>query len=104
MYTVISDYSASGEGRSIMVMYTRGLPQWPHWDDPNKDGQYWALKQFKEKFGDWFASGATVYSGMIFDFDGSDLLLSSELKNQLQSWENTAGGLEYYASIHFNFS
>lgn len=104
VYTVTCDYSATGEGRTLMVLYTRGHPRGPNYDDPTKDGRYWALENFKEKFGDWFTMGAKVHDGMIFDFPGSEHLLSDVLKKSLQDWEKTAGGLEYHACLHFNFS
>jgi hypothetical protein len=104
MYTVISDYGATGEGRTVMVLYTKGYPVGLDYDDPTKDGKYWALESFKNQFGDWYAAGAEVHQDMVFDFPGSELLLSDKLKESLTNWEKNAGNLEYYASIHVNFS
>ena len=104
MYTVVCDYSATGEGRSIMVLYTRGYTLDYTNDEQDFSPEYWALKRFKRTFGGWFARGATAYPGMIFDFPGAELLLSDKMKESLQVWEKVAGGLEYYAQVHVNFS
>lgn len=97
MYTVVLDYGATGEGTTLCVMYTRGYG--PH-DDRAKN----ALLNFSEKFGSYYAMGAVVYSGMVFDFPRSALLVSETLKTTLMDFVRDAGGLEYSASIHYNFS
>jgi hypothetical protein len=104
MYTVISDYFATGEGRTIMVLYTKAYPFGKDWQDPTKDGAYWALEDFKQKFGDYYAIGAEVKEGLVFDFLNSELVINKELRDFLIKSEKEAGGLEYFASLHFNYS
>lgn len=60
---------------------------WVDYDDPTKDGKYWALESFKTQFGEWYAAGAEVHQDMVFDFPGSELLLSNKLKESLTNWE-----------------
>jgi hypothetical protein len=94
MYTVIVDYIATGEGRTIMVLYTRGFGE--------SEGMENALTRFKSIFGDYFAIGATVYSGMKFDFDNAEMFISKALKESLIKWEKDYWNLEYHFSLHIN--
>lgn len=97
MCTVIMQYGATGEGTTYAVMYTRcyGL----HAD--RKDN---ALNNFTRVFGEFYADMAEVHTGMVFDFHGSHLLVSENLKAALIDFVRDAGGLEYHAFIHINFS
>ena len=72
---VVCDYSATGEGRTVMTLITYALP-WSedyvnesyidetgkfHFDPTTKNTpEERALREFKEKFGDYFAIGAEV--------------------------------------------
>lgn len=96
MCTVTCDYSATGEGVTYIVMYTRG---YGHHEDRRQN----ALGRFTEKYGTFFAAGATVHEGMVFDFPGSHFLVSEKLKETLLDFVRDAGGLEYDASFTFNF-
>jgi hypothetical protein len=78
-------------------MYTRGY-------GPNTDPKKNALEEFARVFGSYYAIGAVVHNGMVFDFYGSHLLVSESLKTMLIDYVRNAGGLEYHASIHYNFS
>lgn len=97
MCTVIINYFATGEGITSAVMYTRGY-------GPHEDRKKNALENAARVFGEYHAFGAEVYDGMVFDFPGSDLLVSETLKTKLIDFVRDAGGLEYHASIHVNFS
>lgn len=97
MYTVTCNYFATGEGTTYVVLFTRG---YGHNDDPRVN----AMETFKRHFGDYLAIGATVQDGMVFDFPGSKLLVGDKLKETLEDWVKDAGGLEYHASLHVNFS
>lgn len=97
MYTVVIDYFATGEGSTTAVMYTRGY-------GPHADRKKNALENAARVFGEYLASGAEVYDGMVFNFPGSDLLVSETLKAKLINYVRDAGGLEYNAYIHVNFS
>lgn len=80
-----------------MLLITRGYGK-------NDDGRENALDTFKEVFGDYFAIAAEVKQGIDFEFSGSKYLLSDALRDNIMEWEKTAGGLEYHASLHVNFS
>lgn len=97
MCTVIINYFATGEGVTSAVMYTRGY-------GPHADRKKNALENAARVFGEYYAAGAEVYDGMVFNFPGSELLVSEMLKNKLINFVRDAGGLEYSASMHFNFS
>lgn len=97
MFTVSCNYFATGEGVTHMVLYTRGYGADA---DPAKN----AIDAFERHFGSYFARGAEVREGLDFDFNGAKLLVSDHLRTKLQDWIKHAGGLEYHASIHVNFS
>ncbi len=97
MCTVVIDYFATGEGITSAVMYTRGY-------GPHEDRKKNALENAARVFGEYLASGAGVYDGMVFNFPGSELLVSETLKAKLINYVRDAGGLEYNACIHVNFS
>ena len=96
VYTVYTDYFATGEGTSYMALITRAY-------GPNSKEEN-ALNRFRELFGDYMATGATVKPGLHFDFPGAHLLLSEKMKSGLEDWNTDAGGLEWHASLHRNFS
>ena len=79
-----------------MVLYTRGYGR--------LTGKENARATFKNIFGSYYSLGAEVKEGLVFDFPKSELLLNEELRQTLEDYANTAGGLEYHASFHFNFS
>lgn len=97
MYTVSCEYFATGEGHHFMVLFTRGY-------GPNKDPRINAMERFKKLFGDYFAQGAETKEGLNFDFVGAKFLVNEYLREKLLDWEKDAGGLEYHASLHLNFS
>lgn len=97
MYTVSCEYFATGEGHTFMVLFTRGYGS-------NEDPMDNAMESFRKLFGGYFAQGADVKEGIDFEFAGAKFLLSNELKAKLLEWEKDAGGLEYHAKLHVNFS
>lgn len=97
MYTVTCEYFATGEGQTYMVLFTQGYGN----GTVSRDN---ALDNFKEAFGDYYAIGAEVQDGIHFDFPSAKYLLSDALKQNILEWEKEAGGLEYRASLHVNFS
>lgn len=97
MYTVTCEYFATGEGHTYMVLFTQGYGE-------SAISSENALTNFKEIFGDYFAIGAEVKEGIHFDFPSAKYLLSDALKQNILEWEKEAGGLEYHASLHVNFS
>jgi hypothetical protein len=97
MYTAYAYYYATGEGVTHMVMFTRGYGE-------SLDRKENVRKSFANKFGGYYAMGVDIYEGINLDLEGIDLLLSEKMKSALADWQKDAGGLEYHASIHVNFS
>lgn len=96
VYTVYADYGATGEGQTYMALITRAY-------GPSSKKEN-ALNRFRELFGDYMATGATVKPGLHFDFPGAHLLLSEKMKSGLEDWNTDAGGLEWHSSLHLNFA
>ncbi len=88
MYTAHSDYSATGEGRTLMILYS------------NLPTENQVLDRFKSIFSDYMAIGATIVKGIDFDNRCAKFLLSDPIKRMLQ--DNVY--MEYFASIHYNYS
>lgn len=88
-YTITADYMATGEGRTIMIMFTYA-----------ESGEG-AWKKFQERFGVFYAYGAEVKEGIDFDFPGSDIMLTAPLKKALAEWDCYK---TYSAEFHYNFS
>lgn len=88
MYTVISDYYATGEGRTIMVLISN-------------DNSFNALSRFTDIFGAYYAIGADVIEGVKLDFPGANFVIPEHIKNE-KFWEK--GMFEYHASFHLNLS
>ena len=103
IYTVTSNYGATGEGITHMVLITRAYPFGDNCYDISKDRAYWALKNFENVFGPFYAVMADVREGLVFNFSGADLLISEKMRETLFLWEKDAGGLEYHAKINVNF-
>ena len=97
VFTVFSVEGATGEGVTYSVMITRGYGN-------NEDRRRNALENFKDKFGYYSAQSAEIHDGLKFDFVNSDLLFSPELIKTIKNMVDHAGGLEYSASFHYNFS
>lgn len=80
LYTfVVSDYYATGEGRTVSLLITRAYPRTEDYEVPPEtiytEGKYHfnpgvlkhgpafrALREFAETFGGWYARGAEVLS------------------------------------------
>jgi hypothetical protein len=88
MYTVVSDYAATGEGRTIMVL----ISNYP---------SYQALARFTEIFGSYYAIGAEIHEGLKLDFPGVELLIPEKVING-KYWD--AGIFEFHSSFHLNMS
>lgn len=97
VYTVYADYGATGEGMSYMVLITRGYGK-------NASREDNAMARFRELYGAYMASGATVKPGLYFEFPGNKVLLGDALREKIIDWNKDAGGLEWHSSVHLNFS
>jgi hypothetical protein len=102
MYTVVSDYFATGEGRTISVLFTMGYPRRTHpLYDTEKDGKFWAMEAFRERFGSWYAQGAEVHEGIHFDLPCVDFVISEKVRDMLIAGR---ASMEYSTQFHYNFS
>lgn len=90
MKTVTCEYFATGEGMTNMVLVISA-----------EDDQT-ALERFKTIFGDWLSIGAEVHDGLAFD-KVRPALISQEVRLHLESQQGKAY-IEYYCSLHLNFS
>ncbi len=88
MYTVVCDYFATGEGRTIMVLVASG-------------NSYGALTRFADIFGSYYAIGAEVHDGVKLDFPGSEYVVPDPIRKE-KFWER--GMFEYHSSFHLNLS
>jgi len=96
MYTVYGDYFATGEGRTLMFLVTRGYGQS---DDPRVNAKAEFNRIFHLDIGE-------VLDGMVWDIPNFpvDTLISRLGRQALAAAEKKAGGLEYHAMLHINFS
>lgn len=97
MYTVHCEHFGTGEGVTYAVVITKGYGN-------DEDRRMNALQKFRDKFGGYLASGATVEDGINLDIPGAEFLISDALEKFVAEHHDKIGGLEYSASIHFNFS
>lgn len=88
--TILEDYFATGEGRTIYVMVTYASDE--------QD----AKKQFARRFGDHFAQGCEVWPGVNEKVVG--YLFAPNVIANLIGLDGKAGNLELYGSFHFNLS
>jgi hypothetical protein len=91
IHTVTNSYFATGEGITHMVLFIKGSHDQ-------------AVLRFTAVFGDYYSQGYEITEGLRFDFNGANLLINDKLKAKLEDWDAQAGGLEYHAGVHVNFS
>jgi hypothetical protein len=90
-YTVTVDHSATGEGRTIIILYVLA-------ESPEN-----AIEKFKTLVygGDYFYQGAIVVEGFDFDSELAQLFLTETIKEQLT---DDSCNRYYQSMIHFNYS
>ena len=118
---VVSDYSATGEGRTVMVLITRARARRDeqHNDyevEPGftEDGynpgveantpEFRALREFSEEFGGYMAMGAEVLDRNEFFHRFGNHVPEYIYKMTDIDGEYTPGGFHYKSEIHYNFS
>lgn len=96
-YTIICDYYATGEGRTMMVLYMIAYNI-----DQVKD-------KFVSVFNEYYWRGIDFYDGFIFDNSDKDnyinlepveLLVTTGVRNLLEKDIMS----QFYAQLHFNLS
>jgi hypothetical protein len=88
LWTTWLDYSATGEGRTLMTRITHAYGP----DD--------ARRKFEERFGAYFARGCDAACGIVRN-EVVGYLVSEEALNFAQQCNGT---LDIVASLHVNFS
>lgn len=88
LWTTWSDYSATGEGRMLMVRITYAID--------HKE----ARSKFEEQFGAYYAIGCETERGAVLNYVTGYLLSDSALNFARQC----NGALNIVASLHVNFS
>ena len=115
---VVSDYFATGEGRTIMLLVTRAYPRKEdyetesHFDDNGKwhpgvlkehhTPKVIAAREFIERFGGYYASGAENLPREEF-LKRYGHHLPDYVKNMIEDPEQP-GNLHFSQQFHFNFS
>lgn len=90
LWTIESDYAATGEGRTIQALIT--------YAENEKD----AIEKFGKRFDPYFAIGAEAKEGVIKSYITTYLFNSKVLDDVLQMQGRANVNLS--AQLHFNFS
>lgn len=118
---IVSDYSATGEGRTIMILITRARPRR---DDKyndyevepsfTEDGfnpgvekntpEYRALREFAEQFDSFFAMGAEALDRNEFFHRFENHVPAYLYKMTDPESVDNPPGFSYKSEIHFNYS
>lgn len=90
-FTITADYFATGEGRTMTIMYLFA-------EDSIK-----ALEEFKKQIhnGEWWVLGADVVEGFDFDNEMAKFMITAGVRSQL---EDDHCNLNYFSQLHFNYS
>lgn len=112
---LVSDYSATGEGRTISILITYAFPlshdygTQPSWDNGTyhegtlkNTAEERANREFTEKFGEWFAIGAEVMDRYEFFHRYGSYVPEYVYKMT----DPNSGGpyFHYFSQVHFNYS
>lgn len=96
-YTIVCDYYATGEGRTMIVLYTTA------------DNMDQVKNRFVQVFNEYFWRGMECYDGFIFQNDTDsqhmtieaiDMLVTSGVRKLLEKDIMS----EFYAQLHFNLA
>ena len=90
LWTIYSDYMATGEGRTIQALITYA------------ENQEQAIKKFGDLFDPYFAQGAEAIEGVI-ENELTKYLFSEEILKRTKEIEGKAN-IKLHAEFHFNFS
>lgn len=116
---VVCDYSATGEGTTVMTLITRAHPRSndyvkPSWIDDKGRFHFEsktvntveerALREFEEIFGDYFSKGARILDRYEFFHRYGEMVPSNLYKMCDPDDEHIPPGLSWHSSLHFNYS
>ena len=99
---LVSDYYATGEGRTISILITRAYSRYEDYKDDvcQLSSEEIALREFKTHFDEWIAIGAEFLKKEEFISRCSKYLSDLVLK-QLDS---SSGNFYYFSQFHINYS
>lgn len=121
IFTVSCEVYGTGEGMTYCILYTRAYPTASDYkEEPSfistgdnthqynpgvlkNTGEERALSEFKEIFGDYFASSAEVSHGLSFESRSAKMLVSPAMQSRLLDW-SSAGNIKFHSMVHANFS
>lgn len=114
---VVSDYTATGEGRTVMILITRARPRRGDYQiEPSFTEQGYnpgvekntpqirALREFAEQFDKFYARGAEVLDRNEFFHRFGNHVPEYLYKMTDPNSEDSPPGFHYKSQIHFNFS
>jgi len=116
---IVSDYSATGEGRTVSILITRAMPRRdlddyevePSFTDNGFDpgiekttAEERARREFKETFGVFYAMGKETLDRNEFFHRFGNHVPEYLYKMTDPDGEHTPPGFSYNSQIHFNFS
>ena len=90
LWTIYSDYFATGEGRTIQALITYA------------ESKEEAIEKFGKRFDPYFATGADAEEGII-ENKLTKYLFSAEMFESVKKMEGKAN-VKLSAELHFNFS
>ena len=103
---MVSDYCATGEGRTVCLMMTQANPNCGEDFEnsennyvPSTTKEYRARRKFRDKFGDWHSNGVEFLTREQF-FNRYSLFLPQKLVNL----KDKPCSIEHHSELHFNFS
>lgn len=113
---LISDYAATGEGRTISIMITAAWPVHEDYEiqpsynenglDPGtlkNTAEERAVREFNEKFGEWFATGVEILDRYEF-FHRYGNHVPEYIYKMTDTENGTAPYMHYSAQVHYNYS
>lgn len=90
LFTIYSDYGATGEGRTMQALITYA------------EDEVDAIKKFAECFNPYFAVGAEAKEGIVKN-ELTQYLFTPQVFAAVENMEGRAN-LKVYSEMHFNFS
>ena len=104
---VVSDYYATGEGRTVSILVTRALPQSEDYDDhyeirPGHTPKLRAAREFLEVFDNFTISYARNITSEEFRVEYYQYL--PDMVIRILDDVEQPGNFQYYSQVHVNFS
>lgn len=95
MAYLVSDYYATGEGRTISIMITPTSRE-------GEDRDRYLKDTFEGQFGEWFANGLEEFSK--HDFESRYANFLPEIVYDILAADYPPAYIHWFGQIHYNFS